>query len=332
MMTLEEYREILDYDPVTGEFTWKMARGGPHAGKRAGSFRKNNYGVANYIIVLNKTIIPGTRLAWFLTHGEWPATPVRFENGDHSDLRIENLRLAKPNSERAADKHVAAIEREKRRNEVWGRKDVTQARLKELFDYNPGTGKFYWRQSGKGRTLGQPAGSPDNGHMVLRVDGVSHQQHRLAWIYVHGSVPAGRRIYPINENGMDCRIENLRLAHTQYEHNVRYAKNNPTKNRENNLKKFQGMTIADYDAMLKAQGGVCRICRQPESQARLGVTRRLVVDHRHSDGKVRGLLCSRCNTALGYAMDDAARLEASAAYLRDTDAAISEPTPLKRTA
>lgn len=72
-----------------------------------------------------------------------------------------------------------------------------------------------------------------------------------------------------------------------------------------------------YDELAEAQGGVCEICRLPEvATTRFGVVRRLAVDHCHSTGIVRGLLCMRCNTALGAVRDDVAVLEAAAAYLR----------------
>ena len=75
------------------------------------------------------------------------------------------------------------------------------------------------------------------------------------------------------------------------------------------LRKF-GMTKADYDAMAKRQGQKCLICKRRSKK------RRLSVDHDHATGKVRGLLCSRCNTMLGHAGDDPAILEAGVAYLR----------------
>lgn len=53
------------------------------------------------------------------------------------------------------------------------------------------------------------------------------------------------------------------------------------------------MSIADYDALLAAQGGRCAICG-----ARPG-RRNLAVDHDHATGKVRGLLCTTCNVKLG---------------------------------
>lgn len=53
-----------------------------------------------------------------------------------------------------------------------------------------------------------------------------------------------------------------------------------------------GVTDAEYERLLAAQGGHCAICPNTPK------TRRLNVDHDHATGKVRGLLCHRCNRAL----------------------------------
>lgn len=55
------------------------------------------------------------------------------------------------------------------------------------------------------------------------------------------------------------------------------------------------LTIEQYDAILKYQGGVCYACHQSEPVK----GRRLSVDHDHATGQVRGLMCSRCNPILG---------------------------------
>jgi len=59
-----------------------------------------------------------------------------------------------------------------------------------------------------------------------------------------------------------------------------------------NLKYLYGLTIDSYTALLDKQGERCAICRSPD--------RRLVVDHDHQTGRVRGLLCNRCNNHLGW--------------------------------
>ena len=82
------------------------------------------------------------------------------------------------------------------------------------------------------------------------------------------------------------------------------------------LKKF-GLLIEDYNTMLLNQGGVCAICRNPETlvDIRTGVTRALSVDHCHLTGRVRGLLCNRCNRALGLIKDDISLCDSMKSYL-----------------
>jgi hypothetical protein len=95
--------------------------------------------------------------------------------------------------------------------------------------------------------------------------------------------------------------------------------------RRANLRKF-GLTVADYDKMLEAQGGVCKICNQPEQKSRRYES--LCIDHLHSDGwnklpkeerkkTVRGLLCNNCNRCLGLLKDSIENLEQAAAYLKN---------------
>jgi hypothetical protein len=62
------------------------------------------------------------------------------------------------------------------------------------------------------------------------------------------------------------------------------------------LREKYGLTPAQYDAMATQQGGVCAVCRKPETaRGRGGAPRRLAVDHDHRSGAVRQLLCHRCN-------------------------------------
>jgi hypothetical protein len=77
----------------------------------------------------------------------------------------------------------------------------------------------------------------------------------------------------------------------------KWTARNPDKVKNSSLKKHYGITKDTYDAMLDEQGGVCALCGQPERARRKGtlVARDLAVDHDHTTGKVRGLLCTRCN-------------------------------------
>jgi Recombination endonuclease VII len=74
------------------------------------------------------------------------------------------------------------------------------------------------------------------------------------------------------------------------------------------LKRRYGISRADYAALLARQGGVCAICGKPPEKT-------LCVDHCHSTGKIRGLLCRKCNFGLGCYAEDQAALIAALAYL-----------------
>lgn len=98
--------------------------------------------------------------------------------------------------------------------------------------------------------------------------------------------------------GADCRAEAKRIQAARASEAGRLAA----------FAKF-GLTPGQYAKMLEAQDGLCAICRQPPG------THRLAVDHDHSTGQIRGLLCAPCNVALGGFHDDPARLRSAIAYL-----------------
>jgi hypothetical protein len=87
--------------------------------------------------------------------------------------------------------------------------------------------------------------------------------------------------------------------------------------RQWNLRLY-GLTEETYAELLAKQNDVCAICLGPETQIdkRTGLTRRLSVDHDHDTLKVRGLLCCRCNWAIGRLGDTHEQLARAAAYLR----------------
>ena len=72
-----------------------------------------------------------------------------------------------------------------------------------------------------------------------------------------------------------------------------------------NYKRKYNITLGDYDEMFEAQSGVCELCGNPETTTRphqrstLPGPIRLAVDHDHTTGKVRNLLCAKCNVILG---------------------------------
>lgn len=72
-----------------------------------------------------------------------------------------------------------------------------------------------------------------------------------------------------------------------------------------------GITVEDYWQRFESQGGACAICRKAEPPGN-----NLAIDHCHVNGHARGLLCRRCNTALGGFEDDIERLLSAVEYLR----------------
>lgn len=79
-----------------------------------------------------------------------------------------------------------------------------------------------------------------------------------------------------------------------------------------------GITQAQYDQLLARQDGGCRICRRRPEELPAGRSGdgRLYVDHDHSTGVVRALLCGRCNAALGMACESVDVLLRMVAYLK----------------
>jgi|JI10StandDraft_1071094.scaffolds.fasta_scaffold11408_5 hypothetical protein len=81
------------------------------------------------------------------------------------------------------------------------------------------------------------------------------------------------------------------------------------------MKHRHGISPAEYNGMLEAQGGGCAICGSPDARTKRKGHRPLVVDHDHKTGAVRGLLCDPCNNGLGRFDDDIERLKKAAHYL-----------------
>jgi len=81
------------------------------------------------------------------------------------------------------------------------------------------------------------------------------------------------------------------------------------------VKRFR-ITVDEYERMYNNQNGVCAICGQPEIRKQNGNTINLPVDHCHATGKIRGLLCSKCNTSLGGFKDSTDLLTKAINYLK----------------
>lgn len=123
-----------------------------------------------------------------------------------------------------------------------------------------------------------------------------------------------REFYANNKEIVCARGEKWRKAHKD-EHNLRvreWQKKNPESvkrsKRKAVLKAQYGISVEDFDSMAASQGFACAICK-------LVPIKTLHVDHCHKTNKIRGLLCSQCNTAIGLLKENAEFLSRAITYL-----------------
>lgn len=93
------------------------------------------------------------------------------------------------------------------------------------------------------------------------------------------------------------------------------SKNSPEKHRNNQLRIKFGINHSNYEQMLEKQRGVCSICKSDKPG---GYGKHFNIDHDHVTGKIRGLLCSNCNTGLGLFQDRIEILQNAITYLIGT--------------
>lgn len=102
-------------------------------------------------------------------------------------------------------------------------------------------------------------------------------------------------------------------------------KDNSTKDylkNRSHLKNRFGITVDDYNLMLKNQNHCCAICKKPESIIGTKLNKspiRLAVDHCHLTKRIRGVLCQRCNAAIGLFFDNKEFLNNAIEYLSQID-------------
>ena len=105
----------------------------------------------------------------------------------------------------------------------------------------------------------------------------------------------------------DCKVCSKKASH-------QWKKDNKERDRisrqKSKLKAKYGMTLEQYEAMVEEQKGVCYICKNENP------TRKLNVDHCHKTGKIRRLLCDKCNMTLGLINDSQELLKQFIFYLK----------------
>lgn len=104
----------------------------------------------------------------------------------------------------------------------------------------------------------------------------------------------------------DCKTCNHVRQRTWYDNNKEYALE---KSADRHYRRKYGLTKAQVEEMRQQQENKCAICFNQFAKTP-------AVDHCHTTGKVRGLLCRFCNIGLGNFNDDLCRIDAAAAYLK----------------
>lgn len=109
-------------------------------------------------------------------------------------------------------------------------------------------------------------------------------------------------------------VEVRRKRQMGVEAQKRYRENNLQKtkqmSRKNHIKRKFGLSIEEYESILNSQNKVCAVCQE---KCHTGYN--LAVDHNHKTGKIRGLLCKNCNTAIGLLKENIQVIENVIIYL-----------------
>jgi hypothetical protein len=221
------------------------------------------------------------------------------------------------------------------------------ARVAEMLAYDPLTGSLTWLKSpSKNTEAGSEAGCVKGSRVhkktglvtryrYVKLDGYESPAARFAWCLHHKEWPDGD-IRFVDSDPSNFRISNLSLAMFK---TVRVDKGGLVQHkmskeasRHYGYKRYYGMDFADYVALAAAQKNVCAICEQPETHVMHGKVKPLSVDHNHSTGSVRGLLCASCNHMLGHAKENRATFLSAIRYLdKHSDAGIVPFVPKAET-
>jgi hypothetical protein len=343
-LTHERLLEVLDYDPATGGFVWRVATSNRvHVGGIAGVIHKPSGG--RYITIDSEKFMAHI-LAWFYVKGSLPIQDIRPIDGNFDHCAIANLHEVS----RSSLQHKRGAQS----NNTSGFIGVSRAphgkwQAKITWNYQQVSLGMNFATAEEASTIVQAAmddlrGAQSNEEVsaileMLRLE----KRQRAVWAnLVRNGDPLGWTSFDEFANDVMDMPEhryamapldatkpigpgNYRWASVGHAltgisaGNVQYARDNRRVNgdhvRHRRFKAEYGIDFAKYQEMLLDQKGVCAICEKPETKIQNGTIRLLSVDHDHSTGEVRGLLCANCNMAIGYACDDVTVLQKAINYL-----------------
>jgi hypothetical protein len=121
----------------------------------------------------------------------------------------------------------------------------------------------------------------------------------------------GTAIYHKRGTCKDCTNAYMRARNHHPDHHAKYLESA----RNSRIKTSYGLSPDDFDALLLLQNGGCAICGAKYGRK---IKDRLAVDHDHITGKVRGLLCAKCNRTLGMLTETPQTLRRMAEYIENS--------------
>jgi len=214
--------------------------------------------------------------------------------------------------------------------------NITIEQLKAVLQYNPETGEILRAPHWKPVSLT----AKGNNYQCVEVAGRRYSARRLVWalmtdewppddphsvrirderlglrwsnLYLNGTERVCQRCsmsLPIDEFHVRSKTKTGKQLYASYCKTCAYQTKEKDYAHKTKCKKY-GLTPEQYAQMLEQQEGSCAIC----GEAPTG--KRLAIDHCHTTGEVRGLLCSTCNTGLGSFKDSTDLLHSAVKYLR----------------
>lgn len=348
-ITHAELMNVLTYQPETGEFAWNPSV--PNFArykKEVGYINRKGQRFIN----IHRRNYAAHRLAWFYVKQEWPTGVIIPKDGDYLNLCIDNLqevsmsefsqtfRQARHNPSSG----MTGVSWDAGRAKWVGYITINYKRRHlGYFDTKEDAAKAY-AVANEARAVG--TNLPPEKIAAVREAGRRDARLRSLWRRVQrqadgqtgwADFPAfakdigtelhdRQEIRPINTKrpvGPGNWKWELSLFYqfdtTTPEGRNAYSKatrnRNPLRHRAREFLKKFGLTLEDYYLLHDAQDGLCACCGRPESVKRNDNLKWLAVDHCHSTGAVRGLLCNNCNNGIGRFRDDPKLLRTAADYL-----------------
>lgn len=343
----EELLTVLNYDQNTGEFAWRDTL--PNFSKYKAEVGHIDTRGRRYINIKRKSYA-AHQLAVFYVTGQWPQRYVAPLNGNYLDLRYENLReissqeTARTRKARAnASSGSTGVSWDSSRSRWVAYITINYKRRHLGYFKNKEDAAAAYESANAARDVGSGV-TPEmmakkrevgrrNARYLALWNRVNRQYGQTAWAGVNEFIADigmdlhdRQSIVPVDDTkpvGPKNWKWELSLFYrfdrstpdgrNAYEQAVR-DRGGMWRRSQEFVNKF-GITLEDYHKLHDAQGGACATCGRPETERRNGKIKWLAVDHCHSTGKIRGLLCAACNVGLGRFRDDPAILRAAAEYL-----------------